>query len=74
MAICGFFTGLAGIAYWINSHYELEGDKAVGKKDPLVIALKSWVDDQYEEGRQSSITEGELEDKVKEITKLLNEQ
>ena len=67
-------SGLAGIAYWINSHYELEGDKAVGKKDPLVIALKSWVDDQYEEGRQSSITEGELEDKVKEITKLLNEQ
>ncbi|MBO5312405.1 MAG: 2-isopropylmalate synthase [Clostridia bacterium] len=65
-------SGLAGIAYWINSHYELEGDKAVNKQHPLVIALKSWVDDQYEGGRQSSITEGELEEKIKEISKMFN--
>ena len=64
-------SGLAGIAYWINSHYELEGDRAVSKKDPLVIALKSWVDDQYEAGRQSSITESELEAEVNRINDML---
>ncbi|MBQ7226704.1 MAG: 2-isopropylmalate synthase [Clostridia bacterium] len=64
-------SGLAGIAYWINSHYGLEGDKAVTKQNPHVIALKSWVDDQYEAGRQSSITEGELEEKLKEISIML---
>lgn len=64
-------SGLAGIAYWINSHYELDGDKAVNKQDPCVIALKSWVDEQYEGGRQSSITENELEEKLKEISKML---
>ncbi|MBO5287233.1 MAG: 2-isopropylmalate synthase [Clostridia bacterium] len=64
-------SGLAGIAYWINSHYELEDDKKVNKQDPLVIALKSWVDDQYEGGRQNSITEGELEEKIKELTQML---
>ena len=64
-------SGLAGIAYWINSHYELEGDKMVTKQDPHVIALKSWVDDQYEGGRQSSITESELEEKLKEISIML---
>ena len=64
-------SGLAGIAYWINSHYGLEGDKAVTKQNPHVIALKSWVDDQYEAGRQSSITESELEEKLKEISIML---
>lgn len=65
-------SGLAGIAYWINSHYELEGEKMVNKQNPYVIALKSWVDDQYEAGRQSAITENELEEKLKEISKMLN--
>ena len=64
-------SGLAGIAYWINSHYELEGDKMVTKQDPCVIALKSWVDEQYEGGRQSSITENELEEKLKQISIML---
>ena len=64
-------SGLAGIAYWINSHYELEGEKMVTKQDPHVIALKSWVDEQYEGGRQSSITENELEEKLKEISIML---
>ena len=43
----------------------------VTKQDPHVIALKSWVDEQYEGGRQSSITENELEEKLKEISAML---
>jgi isopropylmalate/homocitrate/citramalate synthase len=55
-------SGLAGIAYWINEHYRLKGDKMVDKRSPLVIALKEWVDEQYEAGeRQNSVSDGELE-------------
>ena len=57
-------SGLAGIAYWINDRYGLEGDKCIDKRDPLVLALKSWIDEEYENGRQNAITDGELEEHI----------
>jgi isopropylmalate/homocitrate/citramalate synthase len=54
-------SGLAGIAYWINSHYDLEGDAAVAKTDPVVGQVKEWADEQYAAGRQTVISNGELE-------------
>ena len=55
-------SGLAGIAYWINHHYGLIGtDREVDKRDALVVKIKEWVDAQYEEGRQNSVSNGELE-------------
>ncbi len=60
-------SGLAGIAYWINENYRLTGEKAVDKKDPVVVALKEWVDREYDEGRQTSISGGELEEKIQEL-------
>ncbi len=60
-------SGLAGIAYWINDYFALEGDKAIDKRDPLVLAIKSWVDDEYENGRQNAITDGELLEKIDEF-------
>lgn len=64
-------SGLAGIAYWINQHYELPEDKAVDKRDPLVLAVKTWVDAQYDEGRQTAITDHEIETKIAEFSKEL---
>lgn len=64
-------SGLAGIAYWINQHYELPEDKAVDKRDPLVLAIKTWVDAQYDEGRQTAITDHEIEAKISEFSKEL---
>ena len=61
-------SGLAGIAYWINENYGLSGDKAIDKRDPLVLALKTWVDAEYENGRQTMISDSEVEDKIKELT------
>ena len=60
-------SGLAGIAYWINQTYGLEGDDQVDKKSDVVVALKEWVDLQYEEGRQIAMTDHELEEKIHEI-------
>ncbi len=54
-------SGLAGIAYWINSHYRLIGEEAMTKKDPMVVYIKEWVDAQYAAGRQTVISSKELE-------------
>ena len=62
-------SGAAGIAYWINGHYRLRGDDKISKNDPLVLSLKKWVDDQYEAGRQTIITDRELEDQIKMLTR-----
>ena len=63
----GKTSGLAGIAYWINDNYDLTGDAAIAKNDPLVAQLKAWVDAEYENGRQSTLGRHELEAKVQEF-------
>ncbi len=57
-------SGLAGIAYWINDRYGLEGDRCIDKRDPLVLSLKSWIDEEYDNGRQNAITDGEMEEHI----------
>ena len=60
----GKTSGLAGIAYWLNGTYRLSGEQRVEKHDPLVVALKEWVDKEYEDGRQTVISNKELEQKI----------
>ena len=60
-------SGLAGIAFWINNHYHLEGDRAVSKRDPLCEFIKFWVDEQYAQGRISAISDEELEQVITEF-------
>ena len=67
-------SGLAGIAYWINQNYRLEGDDKLDKKSPLVIAMKEWVDAQYEDGRQTAMTDKELEEKIEELAPELHKE
>jgi len=57
-------SGLAGIAYWINQNYSLAGESMVDKQDPLVVSMKQWVDTLYEEGRQTVLSNGELEQQI----------
>ena len=66
--LIGKASGLAGIAYWINENYRLSASEAVDKRDPLVISLKEWVDKEYEGGRQTSLSTGELEEKIEELS------
>ena len=66
--LVGKASGLAGIAYWINNNYKLSGDKKIDKKDPLVIGLKEWIDHEYEDGRQTTLSNTELENKIKELS------
>lgn len=63
----GKTSGLAGIAYWINQNYRLEEPEKVHKDDPLVQQLKTWVDQEYEDGRQTILTRKELEEKIQQL-------
>ena len=65
----GKTSGLAGIAYWINEHFELPMEKQVDKKDPLVLELKEWIDELYENGRNTNISNREMRMKIKELRK-----
>ena len=66
--LIGKTSGLAGIAYWINENYRLTAAEAVDKRDPVVLALKEWIDKEYEGGRQTSLSTAELEEKIEELS------
>ncbi len=53
-------SGLAGIAYWINTFFRLKDGRQIEKHDPLVTKLKEEIDREYESGRQTVISDDEL--------------
>ncbi len=55
------YSGLAGIAVWINTYYRLRDDEKIDKKDKRIAMMKEWVDEQYEKGRTTIIGNNELE-------------
>ena len=61
-------SGLAGIAYWINENYRLSASEAIDKRDELVIKLKEWIDEEYEGGRQTSLSTHEIEEKIEQLS------
>jgi len=63
----GKTSGLAGIAYWINQNYRLKENEKLEKRDPLVVALKEWIDREYEDGRQTVLSNKEMETKIREL-------
>lgn len=63
-------SGLAGIAHWVNSYYRLDGDEALDKKSPIIEFIKQWVDDEYDNGRITVITDKELEEVSKNAFKI----
>lgn len=60
-------SGLAGVAHWINTYYKLKGENAVDKQSELVTRVKVWVDEQYDEGRVTVITDLELVNVISKI-------
>jgi isopropylmalate/homocitrate/citramalate synthase len=64
-------SGLAGIAFWINSNYNLIGtEKEVSKHDELVVKIKEWMDAEYETGRATPIADVELHELVSKYSDL----
>ena len=65
-------SGVAGIAYWINAYYKLPGERQMDKNSELVLAIKAWVDKEYEDGRVTVLTDEELVEKIDSVCKTLN--
>lgn len=64
----GKSSGLAGIAYWINENYGLTQSQCVSKHDPLVVAVKDRIDEEYADGRQTSLSVHELEEMIEQLS------
>ena len=66
--LIGKASGLAGIAYWINQNYGLEGNEKVSKQSDEVIGLKALIDKEYEDGRQTTLSTAELEEMLEKVS------
>ncbi|HAZ19313.1 MAG TPA: 2-isopropylmalate synthase [Clostridiales bacterium] len=53
-------SGTAGIAYWLNVYFNRTEDNLIHKKSPVVIKIKKALDDIYEGGRQTVMSETEI--------------
>ncbi|MCQ2505989.1 MAG: 2-isopropylmalate synthase [Lachnospiraceae bacterium] len=53
-------SGAAGIAHWINKFYRLEADALIAKNHPMVVYMKEKIDEEYESGRVTVITDEEM--------------
>jgi hypothetical protein len=58
-------SGVAGIAHWVNSHLGLDEGMKIDKRHPGLAKMHKWVMEQYEQGRTTSISHGELLEKAK---------
>ena len=61
------YSGLAGIAYWFNSYFNLPEEAKVQKTDDIVAEVKLLVDKEYAKGRTTTMSNYELKEFVKEI-------
>ncbi len=53
-------SGASGIAYWINKHLGLCGDRALTKQSPFVIKIKQEIDRLYDDGRTTLMGNDEI--------------
>ena len=58
----GFFTVVEYMRIYCSY---IHGE--VAKNDPLILQLKAWVDSEYEAGRQTMISSGEIEEKIEAL-------
>ena len=65
-------SGTAGIAYWINKHYNLPEFRKVTKQDEIVIKVKAIVDELYADGRTTLLGDDELHAIIDSISPTIN--
>ena len=54
------YSGLAGIAAWINGYFKLDDVNKIDKNDQRILPIKKWIDEEYAKGRTSNIRNDEL--------------
>ncbi|MBF0122865.1 MAG: histone-lysine N-methyltransferase [Candidatus Omnitrophica bacterium] len=53
-------SGLAGVAYWVDTFLELPPDRKVDKQHPGIVAMAKWVEEQYRNLRTTGISDEEM--------------
>jgi len=61
-------SGLAGVAFWVNDYRRKLGLPALTKDAPLVHNIYDWVCKEYDAGRITIISDGELETQYRKYT------
>ncbi len=54
-------SGVASVAYWVNHRLRLEGERRLDKRHPGILKIYKRVMHEYEKGRNTSISNEELE-------------
>ncbi len=54
-------SGVASVAYWVNTRLHLEGERRLDKRHPGIVKIHKRVMHEYEQGRNTSISTEELE-------------
>lgn len=58
-------SGIAGMAFWINSFFRLKGGEKISKDDPMLKQIQDEVIKQYHEGRVTAMLDEEVAALVK---------
>ncbi|MEN6478563.1 MAG: 2-isopropylmalate synthase [Anaerolineales bacterium] len=53
-------SGAAGLLHWIKNEFHLPADYPLDKRDPRLVPVLNWIEGEYQDGRVSGITDGEL--------------
>ncbi|HEY9289522.1 MAG TPA: hypothetical protein VIT43_16020, partial [Candidatus Dormibacteraeota bacterium] len=54
-------SGLAGVAYWVNTNVGLKGEDRIPKDDPRIVAIHDAVRQQYAAGRTTGFSPDEMQ-------------
>ena len=53
-------SGLAGVAYWVDTFLNLPVERKVDKQHPGIVAMAKWVEEQYRNLRTTGISDEEM--------------
>lgn len=57
-------SGLAGVAFWINTELRLPKSKKIDKSNPAIAKIKEWIDAQFAAGRVNVVSDEEMWEQV----------
>ncbi len=58
-------SGIAGVGFWVNQQLAKYGKPPVDKRNPKIAAIFEWIEQQYAEGRVTSISHEEMMEQFK---------
>ncbi len=58
-------SGIAGVAFWINTHLCLGPKERIDKRHPGILRIFEWIRSEYDSGRVTSISDEEMYEQVR---------